>query len=364
MVSRRNVLIGTAAVAIAAGTGLYSFGGNNSGYQDALGETWTAKSPVDNGEFNYLVHYATLAANSHNTQPWLFSLAGSKVIIQPDMARTTPAADPDYHHLYASLGCAAENLSLAATAAGLSTSISFNPAGNGSVEIDRIAGNTGRDGLFDAILERQCTRSEFDGRQVSTGEIRQLEAAAKVDGCRLVIISERNRIEQLLTLAIAANTIQINDKKFVDELKLWLRFNGSQAADTRDGLFSACAGNPSLPPFLGRLMFDLVFRPGTENDKLTKQVRSSSGLAVFVTEKDSKAHWVRSGRSYQRFALQATALGIRHAFVNQLVDVPAVRAEFSKLLGISGQRADFVVRYGYAPAMPRSLRRPIDEVIV
>ncbi|MEO1160209.1 MAG: Tat pathway signal protein, partial [Pseudomonadota bacterium] len=140
--------------------------------------------------------------------------------------------------------------------------------------------------------------------------------------------------------------------------------NGSQAAETRDGLYSACTGNPSLPPFLGRIMFDLLFSAGSENDKLARQVRSSSGLAVFVTEKDDKAHWLQSGRCYQRFALQATALGIRHAFVNQLVDVPAVRSEFSKLLGIAGLRADLVVRYGYAPAMPRSLRRPVDEVIV
>ena len=364
MVTRRKVVIGTGAAAVTTGAAYHMLSRAGPAYRDAVLETWTAKSPLQTREFNYLVHYATLAANSHNTQPWLFSQAGNTVIIRPDMTRATPAADPDYHHLYASLGCAAENLSLAAMAVGNSTSVTFGTDGEGSVEIDRVAGNTGRDGLFDAILERQCTRSEYDGRQVGTGEIGQLEKAARMDGCRLVIIPDRDRIEQLLALAISANTVQVTDAKFAEELKRWLRFNGAQAAETRDGLYSACTGNPSLPPFLGRIMFDLLFAPGSENDKLAKQVRSSSGLAVFVTENDDRAHWVQSGRCYQRFALQATALGIRHAFVNQLVDIPTVRTEFSRLLGLADQRADLVVRYGYAPAMPRSLRRPVNEVIV
>ena len=364
MVTRRNVVIGTGAAAVAAGAAYHMLNRAGPAYRDAVLETWTARTPSQTGEFNYLVHYATLAANSHNTQPWLFSQAGNTVSIRPDMTRATPAADPDYHHLYASLGCAAENLSLAAMAGGSKTSVNFNPEGEGAVEIKQGAGSADSDGLFEAIVERQCTRSEYDGRSVSAGEISQLETAAKVDGCKVIVIPDRDRIEQMLALAITANTIQVEDAKFAEELKRWLRFNGSQAAETRDGLYSACTGNPSLPPFLGRVMFDLLFAAGSENDKLAKHVRSSSGLAVFVTEKDDKAHWVQSGRCYQRFALRATTLGIRHAFVNQLVDVPAVRVEFSQVLGIADQRADLVVRYGYAPAMPRSLRRPIEEVIV
>mgnify|MGYP001827197668 CR=1 FL=1 len=364
MVTRRNVVIGTGAAAVTAGAAYHMLSRAGPAYRDAVLETWTARSPTPASEFNYLVHYATLAANSHNTQPWLFSKAGSTVTIRPDMARATPAADPDHHHLYASLGCAAENLSLAAMAAGSKMSVSFNPDGEGAVEIKPGAGSADSDGLFEAIVERQCTRSQYDGRPVSANEISQLETAAKVEGCKLVVISDRDRIEQLLALAITANTIQIEDAKFAEELKRWIRFNGTQAAATRDGLYSACAGNPSLPPFLGRIMFDLLFAAGSENDKLARQVRTSSGLAVFVTEKDDKAHWVQSGRSYQRFALRATTLGIRHAFVNQLVDVPGVRAEFSQVLGLADRRPDLVVRYGYAPAMPKSLRRPIAEVIV
>jgi hypothetical protein len=72
---------------------------------------------------------------------------------------------------------------------------------------------------------------------------------------------------------------------------------------------------------------------------------------------------VRVGRSFQRFALQATALGIRHAHVNQAVEVPAVRADLAGWLGIGAARPDLVVRFGYAPPMPMSLRRPVAAVL-
>lgn len=364
MVTRRKLVLGTGAAAIAGGVGYHMLTRAGPAYRDAVLETWVARSPSEIGEFNYLVHYARLAANSHNTQPWLFSKTADTVVIRPDMARATPAADPDHHHLYASLGCAAENLSLAATAAGSGMSATFDPEGDGAVEFRPGPASMHSDGLFEAILERQCTRSEYDGRAVSAEHLEQLQAAARVEGCRLIVIPDRDRIEQMLELAITANTTQIEDVKFTEELKQWIRFNGGQAAATRDGLYTACTGNPSLPPFLGRIMLDLFFTAESENDKLARQVRSSSGLAVFVTDQDGKAHWVQSGRSYQRFALRATTLGIRHAFVNQLVDVPALRAELSRLLGMTDGRADLAVRYGYAPAMPRSLRRPIREVIV
>ena len=93
-------------------------------------------------------------------------------------------------------------------------------------------------------------------------------------------------------------------------------------------------------------------------------MRSSAGIAVFVGQTADKAHWVEVGRCYERFALQATALGIRNAFLNQPVEVAALRPPFADALGLSGQRPDLVVRFGRGPAMPRSLRRPVDAVLV
>lgn len=87
-------------------------------------------------------------------------------------------------------------------------------------------------------------------------------------------------------------------------------------------------------------------------------------MAVFVSRQDDKAAWVEAGRAYQRFALQATALGVRTAFINQPIEVPALRPQFESWLNLSGEHAQLMVRFGHGPTAPFSLRRPIDDVIL
>jgi hypothetical protein len=101
-----------------------------------------------------------------------------------------------------------------------------------------------------------------------------------------------------------------------------------------------------------------------DNDKYARQIRSSAGIVVFVGEASDRAHWVDVGRAYERFALQATALGIRNAILNQPVEVAAVRSPFASALGLTGQRPDLVERFGRGPTLPPSLRRPVESVMV
>jgi nitroreductase len=90
------------------------------GYSDTIREIWRHHD-LSSAARNYanLVRYATLAASSHNTQPWKFKVEPGRILILPDLTRRCPEVDPDDHHLYGSLGCAAENLLLGAQAAGL-----------------------------------------------------------------------------------------------------------------------------------------------------------------------------------------------------------------------------------------------------
>jgi len=115
---------------------------------------------------------------------------------------------------------------------------------------------------------------------------------------------------------------------------------------------------------LGSRVFGMVFKEKTENDKYAKHLRRSSGVAVFVSEADDRAHWVEAGRSFERFALQAAVPGIRSAMINQPVEVAALRPRFAAHLGIGTGRTDLVVRFGRGTMMPRSLRRPVEAVLV
>ena len=62
--------------------------------------------------------------------------------------------------------------------------------------------------------------------------------------------------------------------------------------------------------------------------------------------------------------MQATALGLRNAFLNQPVEVGSIRPQFALALGLGDRRPDLVVRFGRGPAMPLSMRRPVQDVLI
>ena len=295
-----------------------------------------------------LIRYATLAPNGHNTQPWKFRERDGRIDISPDLARRTPVVDPDDHHLFISLGCAAESLALAAAAGGRAAEIAFDPEDGGTIRVvfgARPAPGDGNDAtLFAAIPLRQSTRGDYDGKAVSSGDLTLLAQAARRPGVDLVLMTDRPQMGRVRDLVMAGNSAQLGDPALMTELQRWIRFNPRATLKTGDGLFSAASGNPALPDWLGPAMVGLTLRSKSDNARYAGQIASSSGLAVFVGAEATPANWVQVGRACQRFALQATALGMKVAFLNQPVEVPGQRAEPAALAGLPGRRPDLVMR--------------------
>jgi hypothetical protein len=311
-----------------------------------------------------LVRFATLAPSSHNTQCWTFRLQERAIVIAADLARRCPTVDPDDHHLHVSLGCATENLVHAALAAGLHAEARFDAADQGAITVTLEATRASATPLFQAISERQCTRCDYDGKPISSSELRLLERAGSGNGVRVMLLTERTIMEKVLEYVVAGNTAQMNDPRFIAELEAWIRFGPDEARRSGDGLFSATTGAPALPRWLGSRMMGVFFTPASENARYARQIRNSAGLAVFASDADDKTHWIEAGRCYERFALQATALGLRNAFVNQPVEVSRIRPQFASVLGLGNCRPDLVVRFGRGSAMPLSMRRPVASVMV
>lgn len=358
VMNRRQLLIGGGLVAALGGGGAYLASeamGSASDYGD--GNAPLRRPLEEAASSRDLIRYATLAPNGHNTQPWMFRVADRQIDILPDFTRRTPVVDPDDHHLFVSLGAAAENLSIASAARGLPGAIAFNPAAGGSVAFSSEPGRATVSDLFNAIPKRQSTRADYDGRPVSVADLDRLTGAALMPGVDLVLVTDKPRIERVRDLVLEGNSAQMTDPAFMRELRSWLRFNPHQALRTGDGLYSAATGNPALPDWLGPRAFDLMTTAKSENEKYASQISSSSGIAVFSGAMANPAHWVAVGRACQRFSLQATALGLKHAYINQPVEVVALRAELASLVGMSDRRPDIVMRFGHGTDLPFSARR-------
>jgi hypothetical protein len=364
MLTRRQTVVG-AAVGTMAPTWIAH--ASTANYDEAVASIWRHSSakPGDPATLmRELVRYATLAPSSHNTQCWKFRLQERAIAIEPDLSRRCPAVDPDDHHLYVSLGCATENLVQAALANGLKADALAATTSMGGITLNLESAPAVASPLFQAIVERQCTRGDYDAKPVSSDELRLLEQAGSGKGVRIMLFTERPAMEKVLEYVVAGNSAQMRDPAFMKELKTWIRFNKDQAVLSGDGLFSGSSGNPNVPPWLGSPLMNLFFTEKSETEKYTRHIRSSAGIAVFVSDTNDKAHWTETGRCYKRFALQATVLGIRNAFLNQPVEVTTIRRQFAAWLGVSNLRPDLVVRFGRGPKMPQSLRRPVQAVLI
>jgi hypothetical protein len=359
--NRRNFIAGSAIAA--ASLPLAACGKADMAEYDAAAAKLRETIARDPG-MQDLVRYATLAPNGHNSQPWRFSINGNFASIIPDLSRRTPVVDPDDHHLFISLGCAAENLLIASAAHGRPGQMLFLNNEGGRIDIGLERGKADMSPLYDAIPKRQSTRSVYDGRAVSAENLKLLETASQIDGVSVLMIIDKQRKESVLEQVVAANTRQMDDPAFVQELKKWVRFNPEQALAKRDGLFGPASGNTTVPTFVGRTLFSQFLDTDTENKKYAEHIRSSPGIAVFVADKADKDHWVRVGRSFQRFGLQATALGLRLAHINQPVEDTKIRTQFARWLGMPGKRPDLVIRFGYAPSLPMSLRRSVHDILI
>jgi hypothetical protein len=367
MVTRRAFIVSTSATIGGLATMSSCSSGTTDSYENAVSSTWH-HSKVSAGDkqaiLRELVRYATLAPSSHNTQCWKFRIEDHSISILPDLSRRCPAVDPDDHHLFVSIGCAAENLVQAALANGLNGNITFGDSAHKALQVSLEPTKAVATSLFKAIPERQSTRAVYDGRPISTTELALLEKAGQGNGVRIILLTEREAMERVLEYVVQGNTVQMNDRAFVEELKAWIRFSSGDAVRTGDGLYAASSGNPSVPSWLGSLLFGFFFTPKGENDKYAKHVRSSAGIAVFVSDAENPAQWVEVGRCYERFALQSADLGIRNAMLNQPVEVSTLRPQFATFLGAGGRRPDLVVRFGRGPKLPPSLRRPVEAVLI
>gem|GEM_PF-2363941 len=278
--NRRSLLIGGGSLAT-VGIGAAYVGASGtcsaSDYQESVQamRATLAEQPATQG----LIRYATLALDGHNTQPWRFAVSSNRITLRPDVSRRTPVVDPDDHHVFASLGCAAETFALAGAARRRAGDLRFDEVDGGAIAFDHSHTPGSRSVLFDAIPKRQSTRNIYDGRPVSSDDLATLATAAAMPGVDLVLITDRPRMGHPRDLVAAGNG---RDPAFIRELKSWLRFNPRQALRTGDGLHSATVGSRSTRA--------IATRPGT-----SALVMPSTSISPSVSATPIPTHTTSAG---------------------------------------------------------------------
>ncbi|HEX9028557.1 MAG TPA: twin-arginine translocation signal domain-containing protein, partial [Anaerolineales bacterium] len=254
-----------------------------------------AKAALIPDAYRPLIAAAILAPSGHNTQPWKFSVQGQTLRIFPDKNRSLAVVDPEDRELYISLGCALENLLVAAAHAGFAGEpIYFPPGQPECIQVELSAAPASSDPLFDAIRSRQSTRDRYDGKPVPNSVLNQLGVLSPEREINTQLFTSAASIEPLVEWVMAGDRSQYADPAFIAELTAWVRFNDGEAAKYGDGLSTKCTGNPSVPRWLGKAVMK-VSSADSYAKKDEKMMRSSSGMALFIAEKDDTAGWIDTG---------------------------------------------------------------------
>ena len=318
---------------------------------------------ISSANFEFLVAQAVKAPSGHNTQPWKFRQNGSVVEIHPDFDRRLPVVDPDDRELFVSLGCAAENLCLAAQNIGYESSVAVGDTGVIAVALAEGA-DVKSSPLFEQIDLRQTNRSIYTGEEIALDALKRLQAIRSEDGVSVHYYARQtkqfNDIEQYV---LQGNTYQMQNEAFKAELKSWMRFNKKHQDQTLDGLSYAVFGAPNVPRWMAEPIMSMAINTRTQNKADREKIDSASHLVLFTTRENSRREWVNLGRTLQRFLLTATELGIAHAYLNQPNEQPEIAAEMAKTLDLDGEYPTVLLRVGYGEQQAYSKRRSVGDVI-
>ena len=338
-----------------------------------------------------LVRAALLASNPHNTQPWRFKVSPAKVELYADTTRHLGSFDPYLREMHIGLGCALENMLLAAAASGYTASAVLAPGNLATLpresapvpvaHIDLTPRRPEPNPLHDAIAWRHTDRGPYrSDRALASEAIASLRRLAEGDdGLRLELYTAADEKATFGNIVVQATETIIADATMVDDSERWFRHRWSDVQRLRDGITLDAAGLPAALTALAKMMPP----PSAQTSHrlwldATRDVHVKSaqlfGL-IAVRDRYDRAQALRAGRLWQRLHLWATTQGIAMQPLNQ----PIETIDRERQLGASGSaqrllaplmadaswQPTFAFRAGYPTrrATP-SPRRPVQEVLV
>ena len=318
-----------------------------------------AEAPVE-ARLRFLVRYAILAPSTRNTQPWRFTVEADTVRLFADRARGQPVFDPGARELYISLGCALENLLIAAEHFGFGHETTYFPdPGNAELVASVVFAPGGepspaRAGItMDALVRRHNDNSVYRSTPVPAEVRARLEACYAGSELRLDLTDDYLFRRWVDELTLEADRLAFADPAFREELGHWIG----------QGVF----GNTAVMSRLGRLAVSRLDlgEPMARQDR--ERVESAALLGLVSAREDTHLSHVRAGQLFERLWITATAMGVSVHPMSQTMQRPELRAAVAELIPERGWMPQHLFRVGYTSRHEETHRhtprRPLGEVL-
>ena len=336
-----------------------------------------------------LVRAAILAASPHNTQPWLFKVTSSSIELYLDPGRNVGALDPYLREEHIGIGCALENLMLAASANGYQAATTLFPAKLWPIPADPapqllahiylVPGKREQSELYDVIPRRHTNRSAFLPHSPLTAQFIDKLGSLTSDEpkVRIFLFTADADRKKIVEISSAANTEIYSDPEVNRGSRRWIRTRWSAVEKYRDGLTVDAAGLPPIETGFVKMMplWMLKRAEARVSKNAYSELMLSAPLIGILAVPDhyDREDCLRTGRIWQRAHLLATVHGVAGRPCNEAVEMidheralgkdPLRARLLGELLRDAAWQPNFVFYMGYPtwPARP-SPRRPIESV--
>lgn len=316
-----------------------------------------------------ILYYATLAGNSHNTQPWKVKInSENHLLVLADTLRKLHVVDPNSRGLYISLGAFIENLCLSAGAKGYHTEVLYSDDVAHQVAAEIFlekAKPTDYD--LEKIRNRRTLRTPFLTKPIEAAHLEILGIGRE---CQMFYFDAHTPEGEYISEKTAeAYAQQARDKEAKEELAQWMRFSNRDVKNHRDGLTTSGMGIEGVGGFMVRNFFkpedskkSSFVEKGVGN--AIEQTQNCGGWIVITQTENSPSCWMKTGRLYQRMNLECRALMIGCHPMNQMIEEKEFESAANTFLGLEGV-IQFVARIGYVDAYPEavSVRRSVDQIV-
>ena len=368
---RRMFLFGATVVAAGGAIWKAEEGGVFSAGQGPAYAPWTNWREQKEGPLA-LVAAAILAASPHNTQPWIFRVGAHRIELLADTHRNLGPFDPFLREMHVGLGCALENLALAASANGLSSQIEL--IANSPVAIIHLTpGPQQESELYNAIPHRHTNRRAYDVSKA----VKDLPTIEDSEVRLFVFTSDADRMK-FGEIVVKATERIVADAEMMRSSEQWTHLRWNEVQEHKDGVTLDAAGINTPLLTIAKMFPSLANDAGGQTWlKQTREVHAVSAPLfgmLAVRDRYDRKLCMRVGRVWQRLHLWATSQGLAAHPLNQPIEVadrekslgqsPAQEAVLASLIGDASWQPTFGFRLGW-PTGPAGLspRRSITEVI-
>jgi nitroreductase len=338
-----------------------------------------------------LVRAAILAASPHNTQPWLFKITNSSIELYIDTQRNVGSLDPYLREEHIGMGCALENLMLAAAANGYSATANILPGNLLQIpadpkpellaRVDLVPGTRVESELYNAIPHRHTNRSAYAPQKALPADF--ADALSRLSGddpeVKLFLFASEADRRKIVQISSAANKEIYADPNVERSSNHWIRTTWSEVQKHRDGLTLDAVGLPASTAAIAKMMpvWMLAWAASRTVKDTYSDLMLSAPLIGFIAVRDryDQGQCLHAGRLWQRMHLFATAHGIAGRPCNEAVEMvdheralgkPASRlAMLNEITGDPTWQPTFVFYMGYPTlAANASPRRPVGAVVL